>query len=69
MNAREGFMAIVGGWTLISGMDDLTDRIERAAEWTAENGPLCPDEEATMVAMIEAQIARGMEEFGMMEDL
>ena len=58
MNAREGFMAIVGGWTLISGMDDLTDRIERAAEWTAENGPLCPDEEATMVAMIEAQIAR-----------
>jgi hypothetical protein len=58
---RDEFHAIVGGWTLISGIDDLTDRIERAAEWTRENGPLNPDEEATIQLMIRSQIARGDE--------
>ena len=57
---RDGFREIVSGWTLISGMEDLTDRIERAAEWTEANGPLEADEEATVKLMIEAQIARGI---------
>lgn len=57
---RIGFLEIVSGWTLISGMDDLTERIERASEWTEANGPLEPDEAATVKLMIEAQIARGI---------
>jgi len=55
---RDGFREIVSGWMLIDGTDDLTDRIERVAEWTEANGPLEPDEEATIALMIEAQIAR-----------
>jgi hypothetical protein len=45
---RDGFRNIVSGWTLIDDFDDLTDRIERAAEWTERNGPLTDDEEATV---------------------
>ena len=56
---RAEFEEIVSGWTLIDGMGDLTDRIERAEEWTQKNGPLEPDEKATIGVMIEAQIARG----------
>ena len=56
---RDEFHAIVSGWTLISGLDDITDRIERAGEWTKANGPLEPDEEATIKLMIQCQIARG----------
>lgn len=58
---RDEFRAIISGWTLIDGMDDITDRIENAAEWTTANGPLEPDEEATIKLMIECQIARGLE--------
>ena len=58
---RDGFSAISSGWTLISGLDDITDRIEQLAEWTRMNGPLEADEEATVKLMIECQIARGME--------
>jgi hypothetical protein len=57
---REGLREITSGWTLISGIADLTDRIERAAEWAKENGPLEPDEQATIEIMIKAQIARRM---------
>ena len=57
---RDDFLAIVSGWTLIGGMGDLTERIERASEWTKANGPLRPDEAATVKLMIEAQIARGI---------
>lgn len=59
MEMREGFRAIVDGWALIDDFDDLTDRIEQTAEWTKANGPLQPDEEATVKFMIECQIARG----------
>lgn len=59
---RQEFSEIVSGWTLYSGLGDLTDRIERAAEWTKANGPLEPDEHATIELMIKAQIARGMPE-------
>jgi hypothetical protein len=57
---RDEFHEIVSGWTLISGINDITDRIERAAEWMEQNGPLEPDEEATIKLMIESQIARGL---------
>jgi hypothetical protein len=57
---REAFREIVSGWTLIDGIDDLTDRIERAAVWTQANGPLEPDERATVELMIRAQVAHGM---------
>jgi len=65
---RDEFAAIVSGWMLISGLDDLTERIETAAEWTKANGPLRPDEEATIKLMIESQIARGIEQYGLMGD-
>ena len=58
---RDGFREIVAGWTLHLGIGDLTERIERAAEWTKVNGPLQADEEATIKLMIECQIARGMD--------
>lgn len=57
---REGFREITAGWMLVSGIADLTDRLERAAEWTKTNGPLEADEQATIEIMIKAQIARGM---------
>lgn len=59
---RPAFEAIVCGWTLVSGIDDVSDRIENAVEWTQANGPLQPDEEVTIKLMIECQIARGWEE-------
>jgi len=57
---REGFREIVTGWTLISGVNDLTERIERTAKWTESNGPLHPDEQAVVQLMVESQIARGI---------
>jgi hypothetical protein len=57
---RDEFRAIVSGWTLVDGMEDITDRIERAAQWTAAHGPLEPDEQATVKLMIRTQIARGI---------
>jgi hypothetical protein len=58
---RAEFRDIVHGWTLHSGIDDLTMRIEAAAEWTKTNGPLEPDEQRTIEVMIETQIVRGMD--------
>ncbi len=58
---RPEFEAIVSGWTLISGIEDLTNRIEEAAEWIKLNGPLNDKEEATIKLMIQAQIARGFD--------
>lgn len=60
MNIRQGFLDISQGWMLISGIEDITDRIERLAEWTKINGPLLPDEAATVEFMIKCQIARGL---------
>ncbi len=57
---RQGFRDISSGWMLYSGTEDLDERIERLAEWTKENGPLEPDEHATVRFMIESQIARKM---------
>lgn len=59
---RAGFRDVVSGWTLTTGLGPLTEQIEAAAEWTKANGPLEPDEEATVKLMIECQIARGDEE-------
>ena len=56
---RPEFDEITSGWTLIDGMEELTHRIELAAEWTKLNGPLLPDEEARIELMIRCQIAQG----------
>jgi hypothetical protein len=63
---RSEFDEITSGWTLVSGMDDLTNMIERAADWTKHNGPLLPDEEARIKLMIKTQIFRGL--YGENED-
>lgn len=60
LQVRDGFREIVSGWMLVDDFDDLTDRIERSAIWTKENGPLLPDEQATVRAMIGSQFARGL---------
>jgi hypothetical protein len=56
---RAEFAEITDGWMLIDGLEDLTDRIERAAEWTKINGPLELDEQKRIEVMISTQIARG----------
>ncbi len=58
---RDGFLDIISGWTTINDFDDLTDRIERSAEWAKLNGPLEPDEQSTVELMIRCQIARGID--------
>jgi hypothetical protein len=56
---RDGLREIVIGWTLVDDFDELTDRIERAAEWAKENGPLTNDEALVIKRMVEMQIAMG----------
>lgn len=56
---RNEFASMTDVWTLISGMDDITYRIEEVAKWTIANGPLQPDEEKRIQLMIQTQIARG----------
>lgn len=65
---RQEFRDIVSGWTLQTGLDALTERIEAAAEWVKVNGPMEPDEEAAVKLMIEAQVARGFDELGLFEE-
>lgn len=65
---RDEFAAIISGWMLISGIGDLTEKIEEAAKWTKLNGPLLPSEEAMIHLMIESQIARGTEMYLDWED-
>lgn len=57
MNLRPGFNEIANGWLLVDDWDDLTERIERLADWTKLNGPLSDDESATVRFMIARQIA------------
>lgn len=57
---RDGFHEIASGWMLVDDFHELTDRIERLAAWTKLNGPLEPDEYATVALMIESQVARGI---------
>lgn len=59
---RDGFHAIASGWTLVSGFEALTERIEQLAEWTKLNGPLLPEEESTVAMMIQCQLARAIDE-------
>jgi hypothetical protein len=54
---RDGFRAITEGWMLVEDWHALTDRTEQLADWAAINGPLLPDEKATVRAMIDWQIA------------
>lgn len=59
---REEFKNIISGWTLVSGFNAITDRIEELANWTKTNSPLEPDEEKIVELMIQCQIVRGLEE-------
>lgn len=60
VDLREGFREIISGWMLIDDVEVLGERIEQAAEWTKANGPLLPDEQATVRLMIKTQIAKGI---------
>ncbi len=57
---RDGFKAAISGWTLVDDFGYLTEKIEEAAKWTKLNGPLEPDENATVELMIKCQIAKGV---------
>jgi hypothetical protein len=58
---REGFREITSGWTLISGVEPVTDRIDQVLEWSQTNSPLEPDEVDTLRLMLEVEFARSME--------
>ena len=57
MKLRQGFSAIVAGWTRIDNWNALNERIERVTAWVGENGTLEPGEESIMERMIETRIA------------
>ena len=57
---RDEFRDIVSGWMLTDDVEGVGEFIERAAEWTKANGPLLPDEVATVRMMIQCQVARGI---------
>lgn len=57
---REGFRAIVDGWSLVDDFDDLFDRIEQSSQWMDVNGPLLEEEAATVRLMIQSQVALGI---------
>lgn len=59
MNTRDAFHEIVAGW-MMDGFEALEERIERTAEYTKANGPLQPDEQATVKMMIETLVAKGI---------
>lgn len=54
---RPGLLHIVRGWILVLTFEDLTDRIERAAEWAKANGPLTPAEKSEVTSMVTCQVA------------
>jgi hypothetical protein len=57
---RDEFREIISGWTLVEDVDVVGERIELAAQWERTNGPLEPDEYATVQLMIKTQIAWGI---------
>jgi len=57
---RDGFRETISGWTLIHDVEALGDRIQEAADWEVENGPLEDDERATVRLMIETQVVWGI---------
>lgn len=59
---RPEFDTLVSGWTLVSGFNAITERIEEVARWAEKNRPLLPAEEKTVELMIQCQIARGQAE-------
>ena len=58
---RDAFREIVSGWTLIKDVDAIGEKIEAAAVWTDKNGPLEPDELATVEMMIQTQVVWSIE--------
>ena len=57
---RDGFGETVSGWTLIHDVEALGERIEEAARWERDNGPLEADERATVQLMIQTQVVWGI---------
>ncbi len=57
---RPEFDSLVQGWGSDS-FEDLSARIELAAEWTLANKPLKPAEEKIVTAMIARQVQLGVE--------
>lgn len=55
---RDQFHNIIWGW-MMDGMEGLNGRLERVTAWTKANGPLQPDEAATVQLMTQVQISRG----------
>lgn len=57
---RDEFREIISGWTLVEDVEAIGERIEDAARWERSNGPLQPDERATVQLMIKTQVAWGI---------
>lgn len=61
---RPEFEALISGWTLIDGVEPLTDRIEEVARWMTRNKLKMEDlseiERKTIELMINTQIRRGV---------
>jgi hypothetical protein len=57
---RDGFREIISGWMLTDDVEGVGEYIEAGAAWARENGPLEPDEQATVRMMIQCQVARGI---------
>lgn len=57
---RDGFRDTISGWTLIHDVEALGERIQQAADWETENGPLEEDERATVQLMIQTQVVWGI---------
>ncbi len=56
--ARHEFREIIAGWTLVGGVDDLAERIDRVAAWSTINGPLLADENRVLERLTTALAAR-----------
>jgi hypothetical protein len=57
---RDEFRDIISGWMLVEDVEAIGERIEAAAQWDRVNGPLQPDERATVGLMIKTQVAWGI---------
>jgi hypothetical protein len=60
---RDGFRDIVGNWTEIEDLGEITRRIVALARWLKANGgepAMEGDERATFRAMVECQIRRAV---------
>src|SRR5689334_3889531 len=57
---RDGFRDAISGWTLIDDVDAIGEKIEAAAAFAKQHGPLEPDEQRAVSMMVEAQVLCGI---------